>query len=98
MVVPEALIKGIPVIASKGTPWEELDAHHCGWWVDNGVGTLTATIEEAIRTPEDKRREMGQNGQKLVKENYSVEVVAKKMVRLYEWILNGEERPEFVYV
>jgi glycosyltransferase involved in cell wall biosynthesis len=30
MIIPEALIKGIPVIASKGTTWEELNTHHCG--------------------------------------------------------------------
>lgn len=98
MIIPEALIKGIPVIASKGTPWEELNTHHCGWWVDNDVDTLAATIETAVNTPENKRQEIGGNGRKLVMENYSVEVVTKKMLRLYEWILNGGEKLEFVYV
>jgi glycosyltransferase involved in cell wall biosynthesis len=97
MIVPEALIKGIPVIASKGTPWEELNTHHCGWWVDNDVDTLAATLEAAMDAPEEKRQEMGRNGQKLVMGNYSTEVVAKKMIRLYEWILNGGEKPEFVF-
>ena len=97
MVVPEALIRGIPVIASKGTPWEELNTHNCGWWVDNDVDTLASTIEIAINTLESKRCEMGRNGRKLVMENYSAEVVAKKMIRLYEWILNGGEKPEFVW-
>jgi glycosyltransferase involved in cell wall biosynthesis len=97
MVVPEALIYGIPVIASKGTPWEELNTHNCGWWVDNDVDTLTATIEKAIHLPEEKRMEMGKRGQELIKNNYSVEVVSKKMIRLYDWILNGGEKPEFVY-
>jgi len=97
MIVPEALIKGIPVIASKGTPWEELNSYNCGWWVDNDVDTLAETIREAIDTPESVRIEMGKRGQELVKNNYSVEVVAKKMIRLYDWILNGGEKPEFVY-
>lgn len=98
MIVPEALVKGIPVIASKGTPWEELNIYNCGWWVNNDVETLAATIDMAIDMSEDKRQEMGKNGQQLVKENYSVEVVAKKMIRLYNWILNGSEKPEFVYL
>ena len=97
MVVPEALIKGIPVIASKGTPWEELNTYHCGWWVDNDVDTLAATIETAINTPENERQQMGENGRRLVMENYSQEVVAKKMIQLYEWILKGGEKPDFVY-
>jgi glycosyltransferase involved in cell wall biosynthesis len=98
MIVPEALIKGIPVIASKGTPWEELSTHHCGWWVDNDVNTLAATIEKALNISEKERRQMGVNGIKLVRETYSVGVVAGKMKRLYEWILNGGEKPEYVYV
>jgi len=98
MIIPEALIKGVPVIASKGTPWEELNTHRCGWWVDNDTDTLAKTISKAINTPESVRIEMGQRGQELVKNNYSVEVVAKKMIRLYDWILNGGEKPEFVYL
>ena len=97
MIVPEALIQGIPVIASKGTPWEELESHNCGWWVDNDTDTLTAAIETALKTPEETRQQMGENGRRLVMENYSVEVVARKMKRLYEWILNGGEKPEFVH-
>jgi glycosyltransferase involved in cell wall biosynthesis len=98
MIIPEALIKGIPVIASKGTPWEELNTHNCGWWVDNDIDTLSETIKKAIETPENVRLEMGKRGQELVKDNYSVEVVSKKMIRLYEWILNSGEKPEFVYI
>jgi glycosyltransferase involved in cell wall biosynthesis len=97
MIIPEALIQGIPVIASKGAPWEELNTHHCGWWVDNDVDTLAATIDKAIHLPENDRIEMGKRGQKLVKNNYSVEVVSKKMIQLYNWILTGGEKPEFVY-
>jgi glycosyltransferase involved in cell wall biosynthesis len=97
MIIPEALIQGIPVIASKGTPWKELNTHHCGWWVDNDVDTLAATIDKAIHLPENDRIEMGKRGQKLIKNNYSIEVVSKKMIRLYEWILTGGEKPEFIY-
>ncbi|MDR1683433.1 MAG: glycosyltransferase [Candidatus Symbiothrix sp.] len=98
MIIPEALIKGIPVIASTGTPWEELNTHNCGWWVDNDVDTLAETIQKAIDTPENERVEMGKRGQGLVKNNYSVEVVAKKMIRLYDWMLNGGAKPEYVYL
>jgi len=98
MIIPEALIKGIPVIASKGTPWEELNTYNCGWWVNNDVDTLVETIHKAIETSENIRIEMGKRGQELVKNNYSIEVVAKKMTQLYDWILNGGEKPKFVYL
>jgi glycosyltransferase involved in cell wall biosynthesis len=97
MVVPEVLINGVPVIASKGTPWEELNIHNCGWWVDNDVDTMAETIQKAMNLPEDIRMAMGKRGQELIKNNYAVEVVSKKMIHLYSWILNGGEKPEFVY-
>lgn len=98
MIITEALSVGTPVIASKGTPWEELNTHRCGWWVDNDVDTLAATIREALNTSEEERQTMGERGKQLIKDNYSVEMVAGKMKRLYEWILYGGEKPEFVYL
>lgn len=34
MIVTEALSVGTPVMASLGTPWEELNTVGCGWWTD----------------------------------------------------------------
>ena len=39
-----------------------------------------------------------QNGRQLAEENYAIETKAKKMIRLYHWILNGGKKPEFVYL
>lgn len=97
-IVTEALLKGIPVITSKGTPWEELNTNHCGWWVDNDVETLTATIHEAISLSDTERISMGERGRKLLRENYSIEIVTQKMKSLYEWILYEGEKPEFVHL
>jgi glycosyltransferase involved in cell wall biosynthesis len=96
-IVTEALVREIPVIASKGTPWEELNTHQCGWWIENDVEILTQTIQEAINTSEEERKAMGQRGRKLMEESYSVEIVAKKMEQLYGWILDKGEKSEFVY-
>jgi glycosyltransferase involved in cell wall biosynthesis len=98
MIIPEALSMGVPVIASKGTPWEELDLYNCGWWVENDLETLINTLKKAISLSEAERLEMGMNGQYLVKNYYSIEIVANKMIQLYDWILGNNEKPEFVYV
>jgi hypothetical protein len=37
------------------------------------------------------------HGCELMKENYSIETVALKMMRLYQWISGQSEKPEFVY-
>ena len=97
MVVPEALAREIPVIASKGTPWEELNTHHCGWWVDNDLASLSAALDKALIMNESKRLEMGQNGRTLVEHKYSKEAVSEMMTSFYEWILSEtKELPSFV--
>jgi glycosyltransferase involved in cell wall biosynthesis len=96
-IVTEALVRGIPVIASKGTPWEELNTHNCGWWIDNDVDTIANTLKEAIVLPEEEYRQMGIRGRELMKNNYSIEIIAEKIKQLYQWILGQEEKPEFVY-
>lgn len=96
MVVPEALLNGIPVIASQGTPWSELETHRCGWWVKNEVDTLTDTLAAALLLPEEVRREMGVNGRNLIRDKYSMKQVSEKMKGLYDWLLTGRDAPEFV--
>jgi glycosyltransferase involved in cell wall biosynthesis len=86
-VIPEALMVGTPVITSKGAPWQELNTHHCGWWIDNDVDTIAKTLKEAITLPEEEYRQMGIRGRELIENNYAIDVVAEKMKALYEWIL-----------
>lgn len=94
MVVPEALINNVPVLASKGTPWEELRTFQCGWWYNQD--DLSDTLIEAIQLPESERIAMGKRGKSLVCEKYSMEEVSLKMKQLYSWILTKENKPSFV--
>lgn len=96
-IVTEALVRGVPVIASKGMPWQELDNFHCGWWINNDQDSINETILKAYEIGVEARSLMGMNGKRLMKENYSVEVLGEKMMRLYEWILGKNNKPDFVY-
>lgn len=98
MIITEALIVKTPVMASLGTPWEELNSHHCGWWVNNDIQTLAQTMEKALSLSEEEREAMGERGKQLVIEKYSDLQVASQMKQLYEWILSGGENPDFVYL
>lgn len=98
MVVPEALICGVPVIASKGTPWRSLEDKKCGWWVDANVESLADAIKAAFSQTEEERQVMGTNGRNHVIESFSLEAVASQMIQLYDWILNGGDKPSFVYI
>ncbi len=96
IVIAEALACGVPVITTKGTPWKELNTHNAGWWIDIGLVPLIEVLNQAMQLSEMERQQMGKNGHYLIKENYSIESAASKMVKLYTWILKGGEKPAFV--
>lgn len=97
MIVTEALSVGTPVIASLGTPWQELNTEHCGFWVQNDADTLAEAIKSVLELPADEISRMGENGKQLVTEKYQDTQVASMMAQLYGWIISGGEKPEFVY-
>lgn len=99
MVVTEALLRGIPVIASKGTPWGDLEDYKCGWWVENDVDTLTTAIDKAVHVDESTRVEMGKRGQDLVVNKYAQSAVALQMKEVYAWMLDRKlPLPNTVYL
>lgn len=92
-VVVEALASGLPVIASKGTPWAVLEERKCGWWVKNDPETLARTIQAMMTLSDEERRAMGARGRKLVEEKYQWPAIGRQMAEAYREILeNGERR------
>ncbi len=96
IVVAEALACGVPVITTKGTPWEELNIKNAGWWIDIGTQPLEQSLKKALSLNNLERHQMGLNGRKLIEEKYSLEQVAEKMIHLYRWILDNKDKPNFV--
>ncbi len=97
MVVVEALIQGVPVIASKGTPWGILETENCGRWISNNVERMTTAIIEASKVTQEEREQMGHRGQDLVKRKFSTETINNSLKELYSWILHDSDKPDFVY-
>ena len=88
-VVVEALAAGIPVIASRGTPWAELVERKCGWWVENDPETLARTIREMMALSDAERAAMGARGRALVEEKYQWPAIGRRMLAAYENLLGG---------
>ena len=84
MVVLEALSYGVPAIATKGTPWSELESCKCGWWIDQGVGALREALDEAMSLSDDGRSSLGANGKALANAKYSWSSISQKMLSTYE--------------
>ena len=84
IVIAEALHAGLPVITTKGAPWQELETTGSGWWVDVSVETIADAISKATALSDDKLREMGRCGHELVVDRYSWGQIAQRMKSVYE--------------
>lgn len=86
IVIAEALAVGVPVITTQGTPWEDLEIHQCGWWIDLSVANLENALVKVFNTPAKVLETMGKNGRKLIEEKYDIKHIGKSMVEFYNTI------------
>jgi glycosyltransferase involved in cell wall biosynthesis len=85
MVIAEALAHGVPVIASTGTPWKEVEAKRCGVWVDNAPETVAAAIESLNRAPLE---EFGSRGRDWMIHDFSWDSMGRRMAEIYARMAN----------
>lgn len=81
MVVAEALAHGLPVIASRGTPWAEIENKQCGLWVDNSPESLAQAIARIRAMP---LQEMGARGRAWMIREFSWDALAEEMRGIYQ--------------
>lgn len=79
-VVVDAMAYGLPVIASRGTPWAGLVEHKCGWWVDNSPESLADALKKMTRCD---LRDWGKRGREWVRSEFSWEVVGENIFKIY---------------
>ena len=97
MVIAESMSCGTPVITTTNCPWNILNDTNTGWCIDLSVDNLERTLREALPMSPTDLYKMGQKASKLIYENFDYQSVTRKTLRLYEWLLNGGGKPEFVY-
>jgi len=95
VVVAEALSHGMPVITTRGTPWEGLLHHGCGWWIDPTVDALSETLRQALVMDSVSLRAMGDKGREYSKE-FNWPNIALQTVDVYQWLLGQGSKPACV--
>jgi glycosyltransferase involved in cell wall biosynthesis len=80
MVVAEALARERPVIASRGTPWAEIERVGCGLWVDNSPQALSDALCRISTMP---LAEMGERGRRWMSEQFGWPTIAREMLACY---------------
>ncbi len=96
-VVAEAMMCECPVITTKNAPWSCLTEDRCGWWIDLSVENLKNALQEAMLLTDDERHELGKKSRECIVNRFSAPSVAKKTMKVYEWVLGKCEKPDFIY-
>ncbi len=96
ITVAEALSCGTPVVVSKTIPWNGVLTHKCGWVTDNTTDALTATLRTTLSRSREELVTLGANGKEWMREDYSWEEIGHKMMKTYEWLINGGNCPDWV--
>lgn len=92
IVVIEALARGVPVITTKSTPWEELNTRNCGWWVERSEESFRAVFADIFSKNDEEMSTMGLNGINLVKEKYTWTKIADQSLRIYRWVTSDFDK------
>lgn len=95
VVVAEALAHGVPVITTRGTPWEELQRHGCGWWIEPTADALTETFGRVLNMEPADLRAMGEKGVAYVRK-YDWQSIAQQTLAVYRWVLGQSPMPACV--
>ena len=94
-VIGEALIRGLPVITTTGTPWSDIVAQECGWYIEPTQDELRKTLAAVVATDPPTLQHMGERGRKYVADRFSLSVVRHALLRMYQSVLPsyGEALP-----
>lgn len=87
IVYTESLAAGTPIVASRNTPWAEVEEADCGKWVNNSVDQ---TAQAMIEMLEKDRKLMRVNSKKLA-EKYDWKNIAVKFKEVFEKMIKNND-------
>lgn len=96
VVVAEALMAGVPVITTHGTPWERLHTEGCGWWIPMEEECLRDTLGAAMARSLEELKAMGARGRGFAMTAFAWPSIASQMAAVYTWVLGDTSCPTCV--
>ena len=98
IVVAEAMAAGLPVITTKGTPWNMLQDKGVGWWVEPTEATVATALHDALNRPAAELVAMGEKAALIARQDFTWEQIARSLHAAYSWASAGGERPPCVRI
>ncbi len=80
IVYAESLAAGTPIVASKNTPWSEVEENDCGKWVNNSIDETANAIKYML----GKDRELMRMNSKKLAEKYDWKNIAFQFKEVFE--------------
>ena len=96
LTVGESLIRRVPVIATRATPWSGLEHEMCGMWIEGDRKALADTMARMMSMSAAERYAMGCRGRDWILRDFQWPELAERHHALYRWVLGQQERPDFV--
>lgn len=96
VAVLEAWAHALPVVMTPQCNLPEGFAVSAAVRVEPDPVSIAVGLREIVGMSEDERLAMGERGRRLVEERFSWPKVAGQMKALYNWVLGGGPRPEWV--
>lgn len=87
--VQEALAAGLPTICTKGAPWEEIQTHGAGAWVETSVEGLKAGLTYVLGADGRALRNMSSAALELIATNYQWPSVVSSLLTAYRFALKS---------
>jgi glycosyltransferase involved in cell wall biosynthesis len=84
----ESLASGTPIVASKATPWEEVEKANCGKWVNNTIDETADAIIEVLKC----NRNIMRKNSKMFAKKYDWSNIALEFKKLYTGINNDKNK------
>jgi glycosyltransferase involved in cell wall biosynthesis len=89
----ENLAAGKPVLITPGCNFPEVTKAGAGLCVEPRREDLSEALMRLLDMPKDKLNDMGKNGRRLVLENFTWSIGARKIATVYDSIMKGKEIP-----
>ncbi len=89
----ENLAAGKPVLITPGCNFPEVAEVNAGLSADPERGAFEFALKRLLDLSQEERMRMGDNGRRLVLENYTWDITARKIATVYAAILKGKQIP-----
>lgn len=92
IVYLEALAAGTPIIASRNTPWKEIENHNCGYWIENTPEEVSKAIEAMLNAD---YKEMGNRGKEYSHNEFEWGNIAGKFAEIFDLLVSKKNSGRF---